>query len=114
VLEYSRGLRAPSEHAVLLREVAAPLLELSVPLHESSVPFLELSVLLCNHRHHYNRHRGANDRCRYPLRASGAVVSPVLLIPSAQVFDKFDTHHHGYINKEDLAEILGDGAVWAL
>jgi hypothetical protein len=24
VLEYSRGLRAPSEHAVLLREVAAP------------------------------------------------------------------------------------------
>ncbi len=29
------------------------------------------------------------------------------------MFDKFDTHHHGYINKEDLAEILGDGAVWA-
>ncbi len=50
------------------------------------------------------------------LRASGAVGSPVLSIPyhAAQVFDKFDTHHHGYITKEDLAEILGDGAVRAL
>jgi len=26
-----------------------------------------------------------------------------------KVFDKFDIHHHGYINKEDLKEILGEG-----